>query len=48
MIRYEYWGEPLFTPRYRLQRFIDAAVVAPARLVIVDIDLSRPPDFFQR
>ena len=39
---YKQWGEPLFTPRYRLQRLIDAAVQAQARLVIVDIDLSRP------
>jgi CHASE2 domain-containing sensor protein len=36
------WGEPLFTPRNRVQRLIDAAVKAEARLIIVDIDLSRP------
>ncbi len=36
------WGEPLFTPRNRIQRLIDAAVKAEARLIIVDIDVSRP------
>jgi CHASE2 domain-containing sensor protein len=36
------WGEPLFTPRNRIQRLIDAAVKAQARLIIVDIDVSRP------
>jgi len=36
------WGEPLFTPRNRIQRLINAAVKAQARLIIVDIDLSRP------
>ena len=36
------WGEPLFTPRNRVQRLIEAAVTAEARLIIVDIDLSRP------
>ncbi|MDM8559088.1 CHASE2 domain-containing protein [Candidatus Parabeggiatoa sp. HSG14] len=35
------WGEPLFTPRNRIQRLIDAAVKAEARLIIVDIDVSR-------
>ena len=36
------WGEPLFTPRNRVQRLIEAAVKAEARLIVVDIDLSRP------
>jgi CHASE2 domain-containing sensor protein len=39
---HRHWGEPLFTPRNRVQRLIDAAVKAEARLIIVDIDLSRP------
>ena len=39
---HEKWGEPLFTPRNRIERLIDTAVKAQARLIIVDIDLSRP------
>jgi CHASE2 domain-containing sensor protein len=39
---HEQWGEPLFTPRNRIERLIDTAVKAQARLIIVDIDLSRP------
>lgn len=39
---YHQWGEPLFTPRHRLTHLINAAVQAKARMVIVDIDLSRP------
>jgi CHASE2 domain-containing sensor protein len=35
------WNAPLFTPRDRLRNLIDAAVMAEARLVIVDVDLSR-------
>ncbi len=35
------WGEPMFTPRNHVKDMIIAAVEAPARLVIVDIDLSR-------
>jgi CHASE2 domain-containing sensor protein len=35
------WGEPMFTPRNRLMNLIDAAVRAKARLIIVDVDLSR-------
>lgn len=39
---YHKWGEPMFTPRHRLTELIKAAVEAKARMVIVDIDLSRP------
>jgi CHASE2 domain-containing sensor protein len=35
------WGEPMFTPRNYVKNLIAAAVQARARLVIVDIDLSR-------
>lgn len=37
----EKWGEPLFTPRNRLKDLIEVAVKGEARLIIVDIDLSR-------
>jgi CHASE2 domain-containing sensor protein len=37
---YHNWGEPLFTPRQRLQNMIKAAVEAKARLVIVDLEVS--------
>jgi CHASE2 domain-containing sensor protein len=35
------WGEPLFTPRNKVKELIATAVEAEAKLVIVDIDLSR-------
>jgi len=35
------WNAPMFTPRDRLHHLINAAVDAEARLVIVDVDLSR-------
>ena len=35
------WHAPMFTPRDRLHHLIRAAVEAEARLVIVDVDLSR-------
>ncbi|MDM8563478.1 CHASE2 domain-containing protein, partial [Candidatus Marithioploca araucensis] len=35
------WNTPMFTPRDRLFHLIKAAVDAEARLVIVDVDLSR-------
>ncbi len=35
------WNTPMFTPRDRLHHLIKAAVDAEARLVIVDVDLSR-------
>ncbi len=35
------WNEPMFTPRDRVLNLITSAVNAEARLVIVDIDLSR-------
>lgn len=35
------WGAPMFTPRDKLLNLIKAAVNAEARLVVVDIDLSR-------
>jgi len=38
---YKQWGEPLFTPRDRLLKLIKGGVLAEARLIIVDIDLSR-------
>jgi len=34
------WGEPLFTPRERLKNMIAAAVMAKARLIIVDLEVS--------
>lgn len=34
---YEQWGEPMFTPRHKLTNLIDAAVMAKARLVVVDV-----------
>ncbi|OQW90703.1 MAG: hypothetical protein BWK78_06380 [Thiotrichaceae bacterium IS1] len=53
---YQSWNEPLIPPRNRLKNLIAAAVEAKARLVIVDIDLSREslveglllPNGFQR
>lgn len=38
---YQAWNAPLFTPRDRLHNLISTAVNAQARLVIVDVDLSR-------
>jgi len=35
------WNEPLVTPRNKLKELIDVAVKGEARLVIVDIDVSR-------
>jgi CHASE2 domain-containing sensor protein len=35
------WNAPMFTPRNRLHHLINTAVNAEARLVIVDVDLSR-------
>jgi CHASE2 domain-containing sensor protein len=35
------WNAPMFTPRNRLHQLIKTAVDAGARLVIVDVDLSR-------
>jgi CHASE2 domain-containing sensor protein len=35
------WGQPLYTPRYKLKNLIDAAVQAEARLIVVDIDVSQ-------
>lgn len=36
------WGEPMFTPRDKLKSLIVTAVQAQAKLVMVDIDLTRP------
>jgi len=38
---HEKWGEPLFTPRHHIKELIDAAVKGGAKLVIVDVDLTR-------
>jgi hypothetical protein len=38
---YQAWGEPLLTPRNRLTNLIKVAVQAKARLIIVNIDLSK-------
>jgi len=38
---YRAWGEPLFVPRDKLQRLIQFAAEAPAKLVIVDIELTK-------
>jgi len=35
------WGQPLYTPRDKLRNLIDVAVQAKARLIVVDIDVSR-------
>jgi len=37
------WGEPSYTPRDKLKNLIDTAVQAKARLIIVDIDISKSP-----
>ncbi|MFO0730983.1 MAG: CHASE2 domain-containing protein [Nitrospiraceae bacterium] len=38
---YQQWGEPLFVPRDKLGRLIRFAAEAPAKLVIVDIELTK-------
>jgi CHASE2 domain-containing sensor protein len=39
------WGSPLFTPRDKVKELIDIAVKGEARLIVVDIDLSRKTPF---
>jgi hypothetical protein len=41
------WGEPLYTPRDKLKNLIDVAVQAKARLIVVDVDVSRPEPYDQ-
>jgi len=38
---HQLWGEPVLTPRNRLQKLITIAVNGGARLVIVDVDVSQ-------
>ena len=38
---YKNWGKPPFTPRDKLKNLINTAVEAKARLIIVDIDVSK-------
>jgi len=38
---YKLWGEPLFAPRNKVKQLIEVAVKGGARLVIVDVDLSK-------
>jgi CHASE2 domain-containing sensor protein len=38
---YQAWGNPLFIPRDRLKNLIEIVVAAKAKLIIVDVDLSR-------
>ena len=38
---YRDWGEPLFVPRDKLHRLIHFAAEAPAKLLIVDIELTK-------
>lgn len=39
--QYKAWGEPLFTPRDKLASLIRGSMAAGARLIVVDIDLTR-------
>ncbi len=39
---YQDWGEPLLTPRDKLQQLLHFAVSGQAAVIIVDIDLSYP------
>jgi CHASE2 domain-containing sensor protein len=42
---HQLWNSPLFTPRNKVKELIEVAVQGKARLIVVDIDLSRKTPF---